>query len=206
MSVAEAPSPVEPSLGDQRRAQILSAARVCFARWGFHGASMNQICAEAQMSPGALYRYFPSKDAIIGAIAEEQQVGAGECTAALQRPGPLLDRMVATAMDYLAASRDPESGGLMVEIHSESLRNTAVGARFCEIENTVRENFRAVLEDAKTRGEIAADLDIPIVLTMMFAIGDGLLMRLQFERDVELARIEPHLRRVVAGLLGQVSR
>ncbi len=55
----------EASAQDQRRVQILDAARACFASAGFHGASMHQICAEARMSPGALYRYFPSKDAII---------------------------------------------------------------------------------------------------------------------------------------------
>ena len=34
---------------------------------------MQEICAEAGMSPGALYRYFPSKVAIIAAIAEAER-------------------------------------------------------------------------------------------------------------------------------------
>src|SRR5262245_17106399 len=48
-----------------RRAEILAAAQRCFVRSGFHGASMQDICAEAGMSPGNLYRYFPSKEALI---------------------------------------------------------------------------------------------------------------------------------------------
>ena len=48
----------------------MKAAKVCFVRSGFQGTSMQQICAEAGMSPGALYRYFPSKEAIIKAICE----------------------------------------------------------------------------------------------------------------------------------------
>src|SRR4051812_17630808 len=47
-----------------RRAEILAAAQRCFVRSGFHGASMQDICAEAGMSPGNLYRYFPSKEAL----------------------------------------------------------------------------------------------------------------------------------------------
>ena len=35
-----------------RRAEILAAAQRCFVRSGFHGASMQDICAEAGMSPG----------------------------------------------------------------------------------------------------------------------------------------------------------
>ena len=46
----------------------------CFARSGFHKASMQDICAEAGMSAGNLYRYFRSKEAIIAAIAEAERV------------------------------------------------------------------------------------------------------------------------------------
>src|SRR3954454_9980149 len=56
-----------------RRSEILSAAQRCSVRSGFHGASMQEICAEAGMSPGALYRYFPSKVSIISAIAEAER-------------------------------------------------------------------------------------------------------------------------------------
>src|SRR5262249_26576589 len=56
-----------------RRAEILAAAERCFAQSGFHGASMQEICAEAGMSPGNLYRYFPSKDSIILGIVERDR-------------------------------------------------------------------------------------------------------------------------------------
>ena len=55
---------VNTQLQADRRAEILDAAERCFIRSGFHQASMQEICAEAKMSPGNLYRYFPSKEAI----------------------------------------------------------------------------------------------------------------------------------------------
>jgi TetR/AcrR family transcriptional repressor of uid operon len=60
-------------LQSDRRAEILAAAQRCFVRSGFHGASMQDICAEAGMSPGNLYRYFPSKEALIAGIAERDR-------------------------------------------------------------------------------------------------------------------------------------
>src|ERR1700761_4531515 len=51
-----------------RRKQVLEAAATCFRRHGFHACSMAQISAEAGMSVGHIYSYFPSKDAIIAAI------------------------------------------------------------------------------------------------------------------------------------------
>ena len=55
----------------ERRAHILAAARRCFVRDGFHGTSMQDLVDEAGVSSGAVYRYFPSKDAVIETIAAE---------------------------------------------------------------------------------------------------------------------------------------
>ncbi len=56
---------------DARREQILNAARRCFLRDGFHETSMQDLFAEAGLSSGAVYRYFPGKEDVILAIAEE---------------------------------------------------------------------------------------------------------------------------------------
>jgi TetR/AcrR family transcriptional regulator, transcriptional repressor of aconitase len=56
---------------DARRRQILDAARRCFVRNGFHATSMQDVLAEANLSAGAVYRYFRGKDEIIAAIAGE---------------------------------------------------------------------------------------------------------------------------------------
>ena len=42
-----------------RRLEILDAAQRCFARSGFHGASMQEICAEARDEPGQSLSLFP---------------------------------------------------------------------------------------------------------------------------------------------------
>ena len=71
-----------------RRLEILDAAQLCFARSGFHGASMQEICAEARMSPGNLYRYFPSKEALIAGICERNRAEAADSFLAVDRaPG-----------------------------------------------------------------------------------------------------------------------
>ena len=51
---------------EARRTQILDAALACFSRNGFHQTTMHDICSEAGLSPGAVYRYFDSKEAMIG--------------------------------------------------------------------------------------------------------------------------------------------
>ncbi|WP_245396729.1 TetR/AcrR family transcriptional regulator [Jiella sonneratiae] len=193
--------PAPATAHEQRRQQVLEAARLCFSRSGFHSTSMHQICAEAQMSPGALYRYFPSKDSIIEAIAEEERVLATACTQQLLEPGCLVERIVQVGLEYLRHTRDRATGGLTLEIWSESVRNTAVGQRFCEIEETVRAGFRRLLVDARDRGEINPDTDLDAALMLIFALADGLVLHLQLRPEIAVETIEPELRKFVHGLL-----
>src|SRR3981081_3943331 len=62
---------LDPSL--DRRTQILNAALVCFAKRGFHQASMHDISAEAGISVGLIYRYFENKEAVISAMADRHK-------------------------------------------------------------------------------------------------------------------------------------
>ncbi|HEY7850776.1 MAG TPA: TetR/AcrR family transcriptional regulator [Ktedonobacterales bacterium] len=57
-----------PDISEERRAQILEAALEVFARQGFHQARMDDIAQASGLSKGALYLYYKSKDAIIGAL------------------------------------------------------------------------------------------------------------------------------------------
>ena len=52
---------LKPDTQRARREHILDAAEVCFARAGFHRTTMQDICKEALISPGALYVYFTSR-------------------------------------------------------------------------------------------------------------------------------------------------
>jgi AcrR family transcriptional regulator len=65
----------------ERREHILRAATTCFARSGIHRATVDDICAEAGISKGAIYGYIKSKDDVVAAL----QVEAVQADAALVR-------------------------------------------------------------------------------------------------------------------------
>ena len=60
---------------EARHQQILNTAGACFSRQGFHQTSMQDICRAAELSPGAVYRYFSSKEDIIAASCQACQHG-----------------------------------------------------------------------------------------------------------------------------------
>ncbi|MGE3869989.1 MAG: TetR/AcrR family transcriptional regulator, partial [Pseudorhodoplanes sp.] len=105
-----------------RRGEILEAARRCFARSGFHQASMQEICAEAGMSPGNLYRYFRSKEAIIAGLIEIDSARAAADFAAVAEAPDFFTGFTRLARQYLV-ERTPEEFALCAEIRAESRRN-----------------------------------------------------------------------------------
>ena len=69
---------LKPATQRARREHILDAAEVCFAHSGFHRTTMQDICKEALISPGALYVYFASKEDLIAGIAERDRAEFAE--------------------------------------------------------------------------------------------------------------------------------
>ncbi len=55
---------------DQRRREILDAAKRLFAERGFHAASISEIIKRAGIARGTFYLYFNSKDAVFESILE----------------------------------------------------------------------------------------------------------------------------------------
>jgi len=56
--------------GALRIEAIVAAAATLFAERGFDGTSMNAIAKAAGLTIGSIYQYFPSRDAIVDAVAE----------------------------------------------------------------------------------------------------------------------------------------
>src|SRR5262244_2463538 len=108
-----------------RRAEILAAAQRCFVRSGFHGASMQDICAEAGMSPGNLYRSFPSKEALIAGIAERDRAEVGAHFARVDLAQGLFNVLEGMAHHYFT-KYPMERVLLCTEVMSESRRNTEI--------------------------------------------------------------------------------
>lgn len=61
---------LSPQDREKRQAHIIGAAIACFSRKGFHQTTMRDIFNEAQVSPGAVHRYFPTKLDLLKAICD----------------------------------------------------------------------------------------------------------------------------------------
>src|SRR5829696_3639340 len=167
---------VSTAFKEDRRAEILEAARRCVSRSGFHQASMQEICAEAGMSPGNLYRYFPSKEAIIAGIAERDRAEVGAELGAAEFTDDFFATFAALVRHHLV-DRSADDVGLCIEMVSESRRNPAIAKIMQDFDGDVRARLVAMLRAAAERGDIRSDVDFEGVVTMLMVIADGVWWR-----------------------------
>jgi AcrR family transcriptional regulator len=183
-----------------RRAEILEAAERCFARSGFHQASMQEICAEAGMSPGNLYRYFPSKEAIIAGIAESNRAEAAADFAAVIQGDDFFSGFAALARHYLV-ERTADEIALCAEIMTESRRNPEIARIYQAIDKDVKAGLVEVLRSAAARGEISPDLEFERIVIVLLAIGDGIEWRRAVDPNFDPETVLPLILQMVKSLL-----
>lgn len=102
---------------DSRRALVLEAARSVFAEKGVEGASIREIAKRAAYTPGAIYSYFESKEAIYAALLAESLERLNQEVAAAKPPKPQM--LVAKAQAwfgfYARNPRDLDLGFYLVQ-------------------------------------------------------------------------------------------
>ena len=184
-----------------RREEILEAAQHCFARSGFHGASMQEICAEAQISPGGLYRYFASKEAIIAAIAERDRADAAANFAAVADVPDVFAGLEGLARHYLI-ERPAEEIAVCAEIRTESRRNPDIARIHHAINSDVEAGLVGILQKAVERGEIPHDLDLERIVIVLLALGDGIEWRRAVDPTFDAESLLPYIMRIVRCLTG----
>lgn len=179
-----------------RKSAILDAAERCFVRSGFHGASMSEICAEAGMSPGNLYRYFPSKEAMIEGLCERDLAEAEEGFAALAKAPDIWEAFRALANFHMV--EEPREGcALWIETMSEVTRNPQIAALRERTDRFIYEKLRGALEIARERGQTAPQADLERATQFLITFGDGLMLRRVRDPDFDPA---PHVEIMFDGL------
>jgi AcrR family transcriptional regulator len=172
----------DPELAQRRRRQILEAAERCFRRRGFHQTSMQEICAESQISAGALYRYFGSKADIITAIAEyKHRESEAEFERVLGELG-LMDALQSMFARFLTKIETESLGPVLADILGEAQRDPSLARSLAAIAARSLQRLSAAIAHAQQTGEIDAQLDPLEAAEMLGAAMEGLGLRFAMTR------------------------
>jgi AcrR family transcriptional regulator len=143
---------------DERRARILDAAERCFTRTGFHRTTMQDICKDAGVSPGAVYTWFDSKEALIGGITSRNR---DEVLASF---GPM-----AGADDFVAGLAATLEECILNRPREKSVLNLDI------------------MERAIKTGQISPDLPVADLVASMNVIAEGMFWRRAVDPNFDAA-------------------
>ncbi|MEE8346469.1 MAG: TetR/AcrR family transcriptional regulator [Dehalococcoidia bacterium] len=164
---------------EARRQQIIDAAWACFARKGYHQTTMQDICQKSVLSPGAIYRYFASKEAIRTAVWERHRVWARDVlkTARSQAQEPMDTMKVIGQTMWLSFFNDPAFETMArVEIENwpEILRNRDLLDDLRKDLTFWRALVTRVLSEAKEVGQLKADVEPASLASLFMCAHEGL--------------------------------
>ena len=159
---------------DEQRAEILDAARRCFVRNGFHRTSMQDVFAEAGRSAGAVYRYFPSKDDMIVAVATQNLADVTEALRAALRPGdrePELGQVLAALLDEVGRQHaDRQLASIALMVWSEAQRNPRLADQLREAGAAMTRDLAVLVRERQAAGSLtgaSADSIAQVILSIL---------------------------------------
>ena len=174
---------------ERRREQILEAAVRCFARDGFHRATMQDIVREAGLSPGAIYRYYASKEAIIAAIASQRHAwdrdrlheatGGSDVRRALQQ-------LARVFLGQLSHPGEQEWRRVTVQLWGEALRSERVMDVVRDGLDGPLEALESWIRRGQREGRVAADLDAAAAARVAAAIFQGLVLQQAWDPEIDI--------------------
>jgi AcrR family transcriptional regulator len=152
---------------------ILDAARELFVTEGFHNVSIRKIAERIEYSPAAIYGYFPSKDDIFYALAEEGFRLLGDPAAIREdsrvKNATPVERIRAAFLRMYQFSREQPQYFALMFVDRSVPRISKEYERFSfarEIKQTLVDDVRACI----AAGELPATLN-PVVAIRTLMVG-----------------------------------
>lgn len=174
-----------------RREQVLQAAREVFTRKGFEGTTVEEIAARAELSKGAVYLYFQSKEDLFLAMWRPTvDFLVDQAEQVLHSTGGLVDRFAAlldvyTGLlrnhpDFIEAILNWKHGDLKEKVSAETYQ--AVVVRCLHIYDSLLK----LLEDGMGVG-LFRRVDAPSFVTMIMGAFNGVSLMLKNPEHQKMA-------------------
>ena len=158
----------------RRRSEIIDAARACFARYGYEGATVARLEAATGKTRGAIFHHFEDKEALFLAIAKAD----AERQAQVVSERGLVDVM----RDMLFDRGSNDWFTTRSEILRKLRTDPAFEARWREHQDVLD---RAVCERLESNKQMRDDVPVAVVQTYLETVLEGFITKLAAGESVE---------------------
>ncbi len=166
---------------------------------------MKDICRAANLSPGAVYRYFDSKEKIVEALAE--MVGERintflEATASEEITAESLADKLEVLCTALDRPENQETMRLDVVLWGEALRLPGVRRIYLRAAAELQRSIAELVLAAQAQGDLDPGLDPRAVSRAFMALFEGLALQKVSDPELDLEPALSTARAMFAGLSG----
>lgn len=187
--------------GQQTKKTILEAASRCFAENGYSGCSMDAIALAAGLSKGGLYAHFKSKDELFTTVIRQEHERAAQRARSILEQPPYLDGLIWYIGECIRDAGFPMDHRLWAEVLAVAGRDQAMKSVFLESEKMSRDFMKELLKKGIANSEINPDIDVNAISILLFALGDGLIIRIaddpEFDFDSQFKTFETAVRNIL---------
>jgi AcrR family transcriptional regulator len=173
------------SIEGDKAARIVDAMRASVARRGVAGSTFDHVAREAQVSRGLLHYYFGTKERLLAEVVrrdcdlrmhviDEQLAGARSADDVIEGLVTSLKEMVVDDSAFIT---------LVFELFTLSRRNEEIAAEFAELLRRTREHVAGLLAEKEAAGVLRLHAPADAVADVLFAMADGVAMRMVTETD-----------------------
>lgn len=192
---------------DARRQQIVDAAYRCFASKGFHQATMRDIYEQANLSPGAVYHYFASKDEIIQASFDiDYRRSLDLFNAARQSDDPLnaLNELIDFLFRGLEGAAALGAGRVNVQGWGEALVNPKLLETIRQVFDRYLDVLSHVIRRAQESGQFDKSIDPLSVSQMLLSLYYGLELQKAIDPELDVGNYSAAVKVLVCSTSRQV--
>lgn len=170
--VATKPRRGRPAVHPDRRESILDAALECFVERGFHGTSVPEIAARANIAAGTIYHYFDSKEALVNALYRTWKTRVGQRVfAAFPQGAPVREQFRVMWHEIVEFALAAPAGFAFIETHNH---RAYLDAESQALDRNLHGFAHAMLVRAQAEGVVRA-VDAWVLMELVFGAFIGLL-------------------------------
>jgi len=165
-------------LAGEKAQRIIDAMRDGVAQRGAAGSTFDHVAREAGVSRGLLVEVVRRDTDIRMAMLDEALADA-------HTADDFIDALV-SSLEHLV-EHEPDFVTLWFELFTVARRNAEIGAEVAELTRRTREHVAELLEAKQQEGVIRLHDEPEAVVTILFALADGIAMRILIEPERDFA-------------------
>jgi AcrR family transcriptional regulator len=165
---------VVPEYKEHAKKRIIEAANAEFARNGYRKTTMSDIAKTLGVSKGAVYQYFASKEALIGAVGDSfvESVIVNEFSVSRNEG---LIKTTEGSLERILKSMPSWFPNLICDILSEAHRDDNARQQVRELDQMLVTAISAFWEERRDAGEVPPEVDTESIARGLVALQFGLM-------------------------------